>query len=201
MPEPLTFILGLASSVLANVISDLVMGKTKAARKKEIEQHIAAILLTESRHQSQDLSALLHRVMDEVELLSVRDPDLAITPDAISLAKPLKPPVFHKEKFVNRQLAKRLTNLNEAVRERRRLLGLPTDESEVLSTQPPQGVEPPPAPPQGEGQGQPAQPQHEGDIPAGWKRTAAQEASLWAQELRDMKDRIQKRRGGEEANE
>jgi hypothetical protein len=121
----MSVILGIASSVLSNIISDLVMGKTKAAQRAEVEQRVVARLLNEARQENINIKAELDLVMEEIFLLSKKSPDLKLhTNEAISLAEPIRARRVGRKAQLNEILLARLGNLETITKQRRRELGL-----------------------------------------------------------------------------
>ncbi len=123
--DPMSVILGIASSVLSNIISDLVMGKTKAAQRAEVEQRVVARLLNEARRENINIKAELDLVMEEIFLLSQKSPDLKLSKDeAISLVEPIRAHRVRRKAQLNEVLLARLENLEAITKQRRRELGL-----------------------------------------------------------------------------
>lgn len=86
----------------------------------------------------QDLKMLVREVMEEIEILSGRDPDLKISGDIIQLAKPVKRPILPlQDRNINKQLQERLQRLDDIIAKRREEKGLPAqhqDEEHSKST-------------------------------------------------------------------
>lgn len=185
--EPLTFVLGIASTILSNVISDLITGKSKTARKVEIEKQVAVTLLHQSKQENQDLRIILHDVMREIEILSKRDPDLRVREDRIELRTPIKKSIlpFSRERLIQNELTSRLDTLGHIIAQRREELGLPIN---------PEQAE--------EGNVTLKDPNAENLIPPGWAQAGRQQVeSKWARAIKETEDRIQQRRSGEAMNE
>lgn len=171
--ELFTFILGVAGTVLSNVITDLVTGRSKAARRAEIERQVEAILSERTPRKAPELKVESGRVMSEIDSLARLDPDLRVNEDRIELAEQIQPGIARPEQQINIELAQRLERLNETVRARRVQLGLPL--------QPAADVAAGDAGPQ--------------EIPTGWEQAPPEpKESEWSRALRDMQDRIRQRR-------
>lgn len=175
----MTFILGVASTVLSNVITDLVTGRSRAARRAEVEHQVEAVLAKRAPQKTRELKAQSDRVMSEIDSLARLNPDLKVDEDRIELAEEVKAGSAHPETLINIELARKLERLNETVLARRKQLGLPlhpTDDED------------------------PAADAGSFEIPIGWDQTAPEpKDSKWLQELRDMQDRIHQRRAGGES--
>lgn len=176
--DPITLVLGIASGVLIGVTTDLITGKSKSVRKSEIEKEVSDQLLKKTQEQRQaDLLTIKRKIMDEVEILAGRNPDLAVSPDDIRLRTPVKRPIFHRDEAIKKQLISRLETLGEIVVQRREELGLPLRPEDTT----PQTA---------------ASDQEETTV--AWKKVERQKPpSRWEQELLDMEDRIRSRRSEE----
>lgn len=138
MFDPITFTLGIAGSVLTNVLTDLITGESKIAQKSAIEKEVSNQLIEHLQDQAEadalkreveQLKAFKRKIMDEVEILAGRDPTLQVSPDAIQLREPLKKPFFtKKDNFFQQELSVRLNELDQVIAQRRKELGLMTEE-------------------------------------------------------------------------
>ena len=179
--EPLTFILGLASTVMGNILSDFITGKSHMARRVEIERLVSMELLNQSQRNNLDVKKVLQDVMREIELLSRRNPDLRVRDDRIELTKPVNIPsvAFDRQKLIQGELGNRLERLNHIIAERRAELGLlnSSDSSSAITV--------------GEVSVAP-------NVPEGWEfvETSPKE-SKWLRAIKDTEDNIRRRRGGE----
>lgn len=197
--DPITFILGIASTVLSSVIVDLVTGKKKAARQDEINKDIADQVLNSFKHQSgglkpQDLDRIRRIVLEEVLVLATQNPNFVISEGEIALKTPLKKPLLpiRHEEHIQQALQAQLNQLNEVVKQRRQAYGL-TGPSPVV------------APPAMAGSPEIAARTKiaSTDSPVvTWRQVGAKEArsqgssTQWVQEL---EERIRRRRSGEES--
>lgn len=122
------FIFDVAKSVLSGVISDLIKGQIKKIFKADIEKEIADQLLKNAqREHLDDIQAIRRKVMDEIEILSARNPELIVSADEIRLKKPVKIPIIPigKEKIIEKEIKLRLVELDNIIANRRTELGLP----------------------------------------------------------------------------
>jgi hypothetical protein len=129
--EPVSFILGVASSVLSKIIADLVGGKFKAASKKEIEMEATLILLQEMGEENRNLKIFLLKVMKEIHTLSVRNPDLRATYDYIELRTPVRQlEAGSSDGTSQNPLLLKLHRMNTIIEERRKEIGSEGDPSD-----------------------------------------------------------------------
>ena len=209
--EPLSFVLGIVSSVLSGVITDLVTGQSKAARKTEIEKQVALELLKHSKAQGSVSPLLLSQAMKELEILVAEDPDLTMNDDLISLSERIGR--FRRTKSINKQLTERLQNLDSVVRRRREQLGLLGQQDKLPTRQEPSLVSPearqqlsatqqalPPPNWEIASPNTVAHPHQQLEPPAHWKiADKAQPKELevapeWDAEIKAMRDRVRRRR-------
>jgi hypothetical protein len=115
------FILGIAQSILANVLSDFVSGRRKAARREEIEETVRQVVLSRADPElrEEEIRRIVAGVVREVAMLADTDPDLErrgniirISPNVRSRSADFQSP--------RSELEIRLQRLNEAVASRRR---------------------------------------------------------------------------------
>lgn len=203
MFEPVTFILGVASSVLTKVLTDLITGQIKSARKTEIQKEISDQLIKHFqekdkadierlKNEVQELSCLKRKIMDEVEILAGRDPSLLLNPDEIKLKAPISKPLFNinRENFVKQELSRRLSELEQVIAKRREEFSLEehaaTENTETVKMQVEAPVE-----------------VERGKDTIVWKKVDSNSHSLskWEKEIIAMEDRIRRRRAGEEIDE
>jgi len=86
MGEITTVIVGLATSVLKDIIVNLVNGKSKAARRQEIETEVAKQLLHHGYSQrEEELRRLRATVVQEIEVLARRNSELVVLTGSIEL--------------------------------------------------------------------------------------------------------------------
>jgi len=176
--EPLTLILGLANTVLGNILSDFITGKSRTARRSEIEREVALILNQKYRERL-DVRHVVQEVMREVDILSRRDPDLIVSGDKIELKQPLRRPIAPVDReTVQHELNDRLERLDRIIAERRAELGLKVSSDTTLTDRP-----------------------SIPDIPDGWEFVGApKEDTKWARALKNTDNNIRKRRAGEEVD-
>ena len=140
MVEPVSaFILTTAAGVLSGVLTDMIRGGRRATLQRELEGEISRRVLQNRGLTSAEVSEIIRRVLDEVRLLALKNPDLKTSDDRIELAKPVRPGLpFRRDERIEKELTNRLLQLQEAVAERRRELGLPITvaESEAAATEP-----------------------------------------------------------------
>lgn len=201
MFEPVTFILGVASSVLTKVLTDLITGQIKSARKTEIQKEISDQLIKHFqekdkadierlKNEVQELSCLKRKIMDEVEILAGRDPSLLLNPDEIKLKAPISKFLFNKENFVKQELSRRLSELEQVIAKRREEFSLEehaaTENTEIVKMQMEDSVE-----------------IERGKDTIVWKKVDSNRhpVSKWEKEIIAMEDRIRRRRAGEEIDE
>jgi hypothetical protein len=190
--DPLSVILGIASTVVGNVLSELITGKTKAARRAEIERAVAIALAEQQRALGTQAAALRQQTLDEVSLLVERSPDLAFRGDDVVLTYPLRARAIRGKSYVNAELHKTLENLQQIVATRRKQLGLPTTAEDADQT-PVEWVPVTDEPPDR------ALPRSEDadDHTNSWVQVNSDPApGPWSAELLRMQDRIRRRRAG-----
>jgi hypothetical protein len=179
----LEFVLGIAQSVLADVIRDMIKGKLSTAGRTEIEKDVAhrLLLLARDQHLS-DLEEMRREILSEIDIISARDPDLHVAHDGIRLASPPKRPLLRRnsEERANTELMIRLRSLSEVVARRREEIGI-----SVKST----AEDPAP------GSGPSQAPLQESAF-KGWSLPAENPArsGRWGRELAELQDRILQRR-------
>jgi hypothetical protein len=208
--DPLTaWIVGVASSTLSNILADLFTGKSDRARREEIAQQVALALkqqqfddhgveLEHYRRENHSLTVLLRRVMDEIEILSARDPDLHVTRDYIQLKKTnIVSSPFRRDKREQAALLTKLALLQEIVDERKRELSMSTTQAEG-ALQPIDGSTTPVSDSAGTQRNEQVMQDSPSDEPeVVWVQ--AQEnprGGRWADAIREMEERIYKRRSG-----
>lgn len=188
--EPLTFILGVANSVLSTVIQELITGQRKAARKTEIEKEVSNQLMKRFETVEQELKnlqELKRKIMDEIELLAERDPTLQLSPNEIQLKKPINKPLSgDTDNFMKREVSSGLNELHKLIAQRQEELRLITkpDDSEPSETSLNKPIG-----------------QEEASIV--WKPVShlSREIPRWEREIIEMEDRIRRRRSGEDISD
>lgn len=194
--DPLSIIVAVASAVVAGVITDLISGKSKTARRDEIERQVALELqkradeydFDKTKHTLDELAKLKQQILDEVDILSARHSDLRVSSDTIELRHSPKTPLFGREAAVNKELTSRLSELDTIVKQRRLALGLPTTEptrdKDSTATSSPNELE-----------------VHEPETVQGTQENENNPRStLWAHELEEMERRIAERRRGDDTS-
>lgn len=114
-----TFILTVAGTVLANVITELIIGRLPIARREEIESRVAVVL----RDRSTNVQALQPAIVSEVFTIASQDTQLKVSDAAVVLKSP--------PKAAQSELDAHLVILRGLIEQRRRDLGLPLAESDV----------------------------------------------------------------------
>lgn len=191
MFDPVTFILGMAGSVLGGVITDLINGKSETTLKSEIKKEVSAQLinfLTQSgyqdlqalRREGENLRAIKQKILDEIEIIAGRNPTLLISPEGIQLRKPIKKPIFtDNDTFIKKELISRLNDLDAIVAHRRSELRLTMNSCH--------------AKPKQVSTGEPLVAKKASIV---WRSTNRpdEQVSRWKMELMEMEDRVRKRR-------
>ncbi|HEY2092204.1 MAG TPA: hypothetical protein VGJ81_09960 [Thermoanaerobaculia bacterium] len=169
--EPITYLLGIASTVVANLLAELISGQAKRARQEEIERHVAVALAREARHSSDNARGEAARVMAEVSLLIARHPHLSLKGTDVVLAKAASPGFVSTARRRSAILIEELRQLDDIVTARRAELtpnsdaSLDVEDKDVVSDPHVNADTPPEAP-----------------------------AGRWAVELAKMGDEIRRRR-------
>lgn len=125
------FVLSIASAVLANVITELVTGRRKAARMEEMKQEVASQIEQHSQLQNENQTQTLQLVLEEMIKLIERDSALKLAKDQIELKKSLELPFISPKRNVNEEVKLQLEHLSTIVVARRRELGLPLQSEEL----------------------------------------------------------------------
>ena len=173
----IAYALGVASTVVANVLTELITGRAKRARQEEIERHVA-LALSRERADNAVLRNELARVMAEVSLLVTRHPHLSTKGTDVVLSDTRLPKVLFPSARRNALLIAELKTLDDIVAARRRELA---PEQELGVAQPPEvGAKPT----ESASEDEDATP----DAPA------AERGGRWANELARMGDQIRRRR-------
>lgn len=190
--DPLSIVLGIAGTVVSNVLTELITGKAKAARRAEIERSVAIALAEQKRELGAHAAEIRQQTLDEVALLIERSPDLTYRDDDIILSRPLRGRVIRGKDYVNTELRKRLENLQDIILSRRQQLGLPITREDALQAREewiPVTDQPQNSLPQATQESNDARPE--------WTQTNDHAAAgPWSAELLRMQDRIRRRRAG-----
>ena len=125
--EPITYILGVAGSVVASVLTDLITGRTKRARQEEIERHVA-LAISRERQDNAVIREELARAMAEVSLLVARHPHLSTKGTDVVLSGTKVPKVIFTAARRNALLIDELRSLDEILAARREELTETGDE-------------------------------------------------------------------------
>jgi len=136
-----TWALGVAGAVLGKVLPDLISGKIQAARKEEIAQQVELALQQHHFRMEQGIleniekQVLLRRIMDEIEILSNRDPDLLMTGEELRLKRRTNVRIpFRRQRRIRNAWTTKLQNLQIVIEQRRRELS--TSPAQPLSSSP-----------------------------------------------------------------
>jgi len=134
--ESFIFILDIASSVLRDLITDLMTGKVKEVVKEQLEKIVTDKLIDvfkafKQKPEEQERQEITSNILDEINVLAKKDPDLKILPGKIELEKPVRKPILpFQDRDVERELEVRLERLNNIIAQRREELGLPPESKE-----------------------------------------------------------------------
>ena len=198
--EPLSIVLGIAGTVVSNLLTELITGKSKAARQAEVERAVAIALADQQRQLGEHAAAIRQQTLDEVALLIDRSPDLQYRGDDVILTRPLRGRAIRGEGYVNAELRKRLENMQEVIFSRRKQLGLPITTEDAVHM-PEEWV------PVADSQPTPkSQLAHRStNTGSEWVETDQtsdrQPTGPWSAELLRMQDRIRRRRAGLEVTD
>ncbi|BCK70022.1 hypothetical protein Srufu_039750 [Streptomyces libani subsp. rufus] len=120
-------ILGIAQSVLANVISDFASGRRQAARREEIEEIVRQVVLnrSETELREEEIRRIVANVVREVAQIADTDPDLERRGNVIRISSNIEERSADA-KSSDGELELRLLRLDEAVASRRRQLEVKT---------------------------------------------------------------------------
>lgn len=175
------FVLGIASSVLTNVITDLVTGQKKAAQMEEIRREVARQLEMQARFKKEQEAQIQQLVIEEIDRLVEHNSDLKIAENQIKLKKRIEIPLLSPKRNVEEELKAQLDQLNAAVLARRQELHVPTEPvREVPQTH-----------------AASSRKKAEGSS-VEWKQVRKNEPDdPTSQEIRRMQERIERRRSGE----
>ena len=134
--EFLTIGFDIASSVLRDLITDLMMGKVKEVVKEQLEEIVASKVIDvfkrfKQKPEEQERQEITSNILDEINTLAKKDPDLKILPGKIALEKPVRKPILpFQDRDVERELEVRLERLKNIIAQRREELGLPPESKE-----------------------------------------------------------------------
>lgn len=134
--EFLTIVFDIASSVLRDLIIDLMTGKVKEVVKEQLEEIVASKVidffkLFKQKPQEQERQEITSKILDEINTLAKKDPDLKILPGKIALEKPVRKPILpFQDRDVEKELEVYLERLKEIIAQRRQELGLPPESKE-----------------------------------------------------------------------
>jgi len=228
LPDPVTvFVLTTAAGVLSGLVTDMIRGGKEATMRKEIEYEVSRRLMQRNDLSSGELRRMAREIMDEIKLLALKDPELRISEEAVELVSPVRPKLpFGRQKKVERKLSEHLSQLGKAVASRRRELGLPLDiseaemmgktETEITEESVPQGVQDSTASRQGVDCGEENADRllEETENSVGPRREIAtlewespdsppksSEWPEWSEQIRITRDRVRRRRQGEDLDE
>ena len=129
-------IINIASSVLRDLITDLMMGKVKEVVKEQLEEIVASKVIDvfkrfKQKPQEQERQEITSKILDEINILAKKDPDLKILPGKIALEKPVtKPSLPFHDRGVEKEVEVSLERLKEIIAQRREELGLPPESKE-----------------------------------------------------------------------
>lgn len=174
--DPAYIILDVASSVLSNIMADFITGRSKKAQKAEIQRQAMVALIREVGTENRELKIMLNKVMREIQVLSLRNPDFEVSTDTIEPSRPLKElgTSLIDEHSVQNQLVIRLSVMNEIISRRRNEMIRP-NESPALNEN--------------------SERQTELDIPHGWSTPAVEKVEPSVlRAIRETEDRIRLRR-------
>ena len=134
--EFLTIGFNIASSVLRDLITDLMTGKVKEVVKAELEEIVTRKVIDvfkpfKQKPEEQERQEITSNILDEINTLAKKDPDLKILPGKIALEKPVtKPSLPFQDRGVEKEVEVRLERLNNIIAQRREELGLPPESNE-----------------------------------------------------------------------
>ncbi|MEZ2236389.1 hypothetical protein [Microcoleus sp.] len=134
--EFLTISFDIASSVLRDLIIDLMTGKVKEVVKEQLEEIVASKVidvfkLFKQKPEEQKRQEITSKILDEINTLAKKDPDLKILPGKIALEKPVtKPSLPFQDRGVEKELEVYLERLKNIIAQRREELGLPPESKE-----------------------------------------------------------------------
>lgn len=126
----------MASSVLGDLITELVTGKAKEVVKEQLEKIVTDKLIDvfkafKQKPEEQERQEITSNILDEINTLAKKDPDLKILPGKIALEKPVKKPILPiRDRDVEKELEVYLERLKEIIAQRREELGLPPESKE-----------------------------------------------------------------------
>lgn len=200
MFEPITFILGIAESVLTDIVVELITGKIQAIGKPQIKEEISNCLAKKIEEKAgekkqehpkfkpkwevEELILFQQKVMDEIEILSSRYSNLVVSSERIYLKDRLSKSFFEsKENFLKKELSVCLGELNKVIAQRRK-------EIELVSKNTSNKLSP--------ANFNESEAQEKASIM--WKSSdfSSQKTSKWEKGILEMEDRIRQRRLGED---
>ncbi|WRH67921.1 MAG: hypothetical protein RSE13_06370 [Planktothrix sp. GU0601_MAG3] len=137
--DTLTFILNIACSVLSGIIVNLVKDNTdqgKVALKADIELEVVRQVREEFKRierqpLEQEIKEITAKILEEINNLANKDPDLKFSHDKIELKKPVGKPILpFSDRGVDQEVEIRLERLKEIIAQRRKELDLPPESKE-----------------------------------------------------------------------
>ncbi len=177
------FILTVAGSVLSDVIKGLVTGQKKTTQMVEIEREVARQLQERTRIQQEQYAQVTRDVINEINILLTRDPNLVISDGIVELKNPVKKSLWPNKRsgYIEQEVKTQLDQLDKIVAQRRAelQLALPPDQetsSKDIADQESKKI----------------------NTRIEWRRVnKKEEKDLAAKELLEMQDKIRRRRAGE----
>lgn len=116
--EPISLALTAAASIVSSIITELISGNMKRARRQEIEAQVA-IAITRQPGSQETIENRYSRALDEVNLLIQRHPHLAVHDGDVRLSRPaLRAPALTKSSR-NKLLIRELIQLDSIISSRR----------------------------------------------------------------------------------